>query len=280
MISFDFSVVTSYGFVFLRGLAITTLLTLVVIVLAGTLAIPLAVARLSDKRWVRWPADLLVEVVRATPLILQLIYIYYVLPAAGIRLEPISAAIIGLTLNYSAYMSEVYRGGIQAVSKGQREAAAALGLQPFLMLRKVIPAPSDPDCPAVTRQLSHRPIQGHGAGFGGNRAGAHVFRTDRRCQKLPILHRVHDHRDPVLRGWLPLRAVCPEAGALVAARMGLGEAGRSCPGCVQVRKVRRDRACSGQACRDRVRHPDPADPGWPDSPRRRARMAASTMPSR
>ena len=138
MISFNFSVVTDYGFVFLRGLAITTLLTVVVIALAGVLAIPLAVARLSDKRWVRWPADLFVEVVRATPLILQLIYIYYVLPAAGIRLEPISAAIIGLTLNYSAYMSEVYRGGIQAVPKGQREAAAALGLRPFVMLRKVI----------------------------------------------------------------------------------------------------------------------------------------------
>ena len=138
MIDFDFSVVSDYGPVFLRGLGITTLLTLVVITLAGTLAIPLAVARLAKRRLVRWPADLFVEVVRATPLILQLIYIYYVLPAVGIRLQPISAAIIGLTLNYSAYMSEVYRSGIEAVPKGQLEAAAALGLSPFPVLRKVV----------------------------------------------------------------------------------------------------------------------------------------------
>lgn len=138
MIHFDPSVITDFGFVFLRGLGVTTLLTLVVITLAGSLAIPLAVARLSLRRWVRWPADLFVEVVRATPLILQLIYIYYVLPAAGVRLEPISAAIIGLTLNYAAYMSEVYRSGIQAVPKGQLEAAAALGLRPFLLMRKII----------------------------------------------------------------------------------------------------------------------------------------------
>lgn len=138
MINFDFSVVSDYGLVFLRGLGITTLLTVVVIALAGTLAIPLAVARLAQRRWVRWPADLFVEVVRATPLILQLIYIYYVLPAAGIRLQPIIAAIIGLTLNYSAYMSEVYRSGIEAVPKGQLEAAAALGLRPFPVLRKVV----------------------------------------------------------------------------------------------------------------------------------------------
>ena len=60
------------------------------------------------------------------------------LPSAGIRLNPFSAAIIGLSLNYSAYMSEVYRSGIQAVAKGQIEAATALGLKPFTMFRKII----------------------------------------------------------------------------------------------------------------------------------------------
>ena len=60
---------------------------------------------------------------RATPLILQLIYIYYVLPTAGIKLNPLVAAITGLTLHYSAYLSEVFRGGIQSIAKGQTEAA-------------------------------------------------------------------------------------------------------------------------------------------------------------
>lgn len=135
---FDFSVVRDYGPVFLQGLAVTTFLTVVVILLAGVLAIPLALARLSRTRWIRWPADFFVEFIRATPLILQLIYIYYVLPSAGIRLDPITAAIIGLTINYSAFMSEVYRSGIQAVPKSQYEAARSLGLKPGIVFVKII----------------------------------------------------------------------------------------------------------------------------------------------
>jgi His/Glu/Gln/Arg/opine family amino acid ABC transporter permease subunit len=126
---FNLQVVRDYGGVFLHGLSITIMLTLVVIVLAGLLAIPLALARLSRSWVVRWPADCFVEFIRATPLILQLIYLYYVLPSAGLRLDPITAAIMGLTLNYSAYMSEVYRSGIQAIPKGQWEAAFSLGLR-------------------------------------------------------------------------------------------------------------------------------------------------------
>jgi His/Glu/Gln/Arg/opine family amino acid ABC transporter permease subunit len=135
---FDSQVVHDYGWVFLHGLAITTMLTLVVIFLAGLLAVPLALARLSRSRRVRWPADFFVEFIRATPLILQLIYLYYVLPSAGLRLEPITAAITGLTLNYSAYMSEVYRSGIQAVPRGQWEAAFSLGLKPWPTLKKIV----------------------------------------------------------------------------------------------------------------------------------------------
>lgn len=135
---FDFSVVYDYAPVFLKGLGITTFLTVVVILLAGFLAIPIALARLAERRWIRWPADFYVEFIRATPLILQLIYIYYVLPMAGIRLEPITAAIIGLTVNYSAFMSEVYRSGIQAVPKSQYEAARSLGLPPSIIFIKVV----------------------------------------------------------------------------------------------------------------------------------------------
>ncbi|PZQ83788.1 MAG: amino acid ABC transporter permease [Ancylobacter novellus] len=134
----DLSVVNEYGSVFLQGLAVTTFLTLVVILLAGVLAVPLALARMSARRWIRWPADFYVEFIRATPLILQLIYIYYVLPSAGIRLEPVTAAIIGLTVNYSAFMSEVYRSGIQAVPKSQYEAAQSLGLSPTITFVKII----------------------------------------------------------------------------------------------------------------------------------------------
>ena len=134
----NLDVVREYGGVFLHGLMITVMLTGIVISLAGTFAIPVAVARLSKLRLVRWPADWYVEFIRATPLILQLIYIYYVLPGAGIRLAPFTAAVIGLTLNYTAYMSEVYRSGIQSVPRGQREAAESLGLRRLAVLRFII----------------------------------------------------------------------------------------------------------------------------------------------
>jgi His/Glu/Gln/Arg/opine family amino acid ABC transporter permease subunit len=134
----NLEVVWDYGPVFLRGLMITIILTGIVIVVAGTAAIPIAMARLAKARLIRWPADFYVEFVRATPLILQLIYIYYVLPSAGVRLNPFAAAIIGLSINYSAYMSEVYRSGIQAVSRGQIEAATALGIGYLTMFRKII----------------------------------------------------------------------------------------------------------------------------------------------
>ncbi|MGH7100842.1 MAG: amino acid ABC transporter permease [Acetobacteraceae bacterium] len=134
----NLSVVHNYGFVFLEGLAMTVFLTVVTFVLAATIAIPLAVARLTRSRIVRWPAGAFVEFIRATPLILQLIYIFYVLPGLGLRLDPVTAAIVGLTMNYSAYMSEVYRSGIMAVPRGQYEAARSLGLPWRTMFMKVI----------------------------------------------------------------------------------------------------------------------------------------------
>lgn len=134
----DLDVIRDYWPVFLHGLGITVLLTAVVITLAGVLGVPIALARLSTNPWVRRPIDLYVELIRATPLILQLIYIYYVLPAAGVRLNPLTAAIIGLTLNYSAYISEVYRSGILAVPRTQYEAAESLGLGRAVTFGKII----------------------------------------------------------------------------------------------------------------------------------------------
>ncbi len=75
---------------------------------------------------------------RGTPLLLQLIYIYYVLPEIGIRLDTFTASVLGLTLNYSAYISEVYRSGIQAIGRGQSDAAAALGMTRPLALRRIV----------------------------------------------------------------------------------------------------------------------------------------------
>jgi len=134
----NLEVAQEYLGVLLQGLAITVFLTLIVIVMSAMLAIPVALARMSSSRLIRLPADAYVEVARATPLLLQLIYIYYVLPSIGIRLPQMLCAFIGLTFNYTAYMSEVYRGGINAVAQGQWLAAAALGMTDSLAFRRII----------------------------------------------------------------------------------------------------------------------------------------------
>lgn len=134
----NLDVIRTYGFVLLQGLGNTVLLTLIVIVLAGVLAIPLALIRTSRRLAVRLPFEAFVEIIRGTPLILQLFYVYYVLPSAGLQLDPFAAAVVALTINYTAFLSEVYRGGIKSVPDGQRNAAAALGMTPRKAFIRVI----------------------------------------------------------------------------------------------------------------------------------------------
>lgn len=122
----------------LGGLLITVELTLVVIVLSLMFALFVALAGMSRVTPLRWLVKSYLEVIRGTPLFLQLIYVYYVLPSIGIRLAPFSAGVLALTLNYSAYISEVYRGGIQAIPRGQHDAAAALGMTQALAMRRII----------------------------------------------------------------------------------------------------------------------------------------------
>jgi His/Glu/Gln/Arg/opine family amino acid ABC transporter permease subunit len=122
----------------LGGLLITVELTLVVITLSLTLALFVALAGMSRIALLRWLMKSYIEVIRGTPLLLQLIYVYYVLPEAGIHLNAFTASVLALTLNYSAYISEVYRGGILAISRGQHDAASALGMTSALAMRRII----------------------------------------------------------------------------------------------------------------------------------------------
>jgi His/Glu/Gln/Arg/opine family amino acid ABC transporter permease subunit len=122
----------------LAGLLMTIELTVVVIILSLVFALLVALGGMSRSPLLRWPVKAYIEVIRGTPLLLQLIYIYYVLPEVGIRLNSFVAGVLALTLNYSAYISEVYRGGILAVAKGQHDAAAALGMTRVLAMRRII----------------------------------------------------------------------------------------------------------------------------------------------
>jgi len=122
----------------LGGLLMTVELTFVVITLSLVCALGVALAGMSRFAPLRWVVKAYIEVIRGTPLLLQLIYVYYVLPEIGIRLNAFAAGVLALTLNYSAYISEVYRSGIQAIAKGQHDAAAALGMTHALAMRRII----------------------------------------------------------------------------------------------------------------------------------------------
>jgi polar amino acid transport system permease protein len=122
----------------LRGLGITVLAAVMIMAIALVIALPVALARISRSRLLRYPATIYVQVLRGTPVLLQLFYLYYVLPFAGIRLEPWTAGVIGMSLAYSAYLSEIYRAGIEAIERGQTEAGLALGMSRAKIMRIVI----------------------------------------------------------------------------------------------------------------------------------------------
>ena len=124
----------------LSGAWTTIYVCLVSIVLATVLAVLGAVARLSSNPIVFGVSSLYVSLVRGTPLLVQIYFIYFALPQVGVRLDAILAGILALGFNYGAYMTEIFRAGIQAVPRGQREAAEALGMpERLVMLRVVLP---------------------------------------------------------------------------------------------------------------------------------------------
>jgi polar amino acid transport system permease protein len=123
----------------LREGAVTTIwLTVVTMALGLVLGLLLAVMRGTQVRPLRWFGNFYIWLFRGTPVLVQLIIIYTGLPQLGIKLSPIWCAIIGLSLNEAAYLSEVVRGGIMSVAKGQYEAARALGMSPVKVMRVVV----------------------------------------------------------------------------------------------------------------------------------------------
>jgi polar amino acid transport system permease protein len=124
----------------LSGLTTTLLLGLVSIVLGLAGGLALALMRLYARAPLRQIAIAYIDVFRAIPLLVLLVIVYYALPFMGLRLSPFAAAATSLSLVASAYSAEIFRAGIEAVPRGQFEAARALGLRPFpLMARVVLP---------------------------------------------------------------------------------------------------------------------------------------------
>lgn len=120
------------------GMVETIKLTVVAISLALVAGLVLAILRRSRLRVVRWPVGLLIEFIRSTPLLVQLYFLFFVLPSLDVTLSPFSAAVFGLGLHYACYTSESYRAGIDNVARGQWEAAISINLSRAQTWRQVI----------------------------------------------------------------------------------------------------------------------------------------------
>lgn len=114
--------------ILLRGLIVTIQATLLGFLVAMVLGLVLAALKSAPSRLISWPAYAVTEFIRDTPLLIQLFFLYYVLPEYGIVLPAFLTGALALGIQYSAYLSEVYRAGIEAVAHGQREASVALNL--------------------------------------------------------------------------------------------------------------------------------------------------------
>ena len=121
-----------------KGVPITILIAIISIFVASILALLSALARLSGIPPLVAVSGFYVSLIRGTPLYLQIFFFFLALPQIGIRLSGPVAGILALSLNYGAYMSEIFRAGIESVSKGQREAAIALGMTNGQTMRRVV----------------------------------------------------------------------------------------------------------------------------------------------
>ncbi|WP_366922126.1 amino acid ABC transporter permease [Metallumcola ferriviriculae] len=124
--------------ILLEGALITVEITGLSLVLALIIGMVTALLRISNSVILRKTAGFYISLIRGTPLLVQLMYVYFVLPEFGLRLTPSVSAIIGLSLYEGAYLAEIFRAGIQSIGKGQFEAAYAIGMNHSTAMRIII----------------------------------------------------------------------------------------------------------------------------------------------
>ena len=153
-VSFDFFAVFAQWPLLLKGVAWTIGLTAVSAVIGVALAVGFAWSRSQGPLWLKWVVGVYVELIRNTPFIVQLFFVFFGLPAAGVKLSPEVASIIAMVINLSAYATEIIRAGIQATPRGQVEAALSLALsRAQIFLRVVLPPALRKVWPALVSQI-------------------------------------------------------------------------------------------------------------------------------
>lgn len=122
----------------LEGLKITLSVFFITLIISVPLGIMIAFIRLSKNKMISQMANIYILIMRGTPLLLQLVFVFFGLPLMGIIFDRFDAVIVAFSLNYAAYFAEIFRGGIQSIDKGQYEGAFVLGFSKFEMYRKII----------------------------------------------------------------------------------------------------------------------------------------------
>jgi polar amino acid transport system permease protein len=132
------TVLGSFDFL-MSGLQMTLVISAMTLVLAMILGLVIALMDMSRLAPLRWIGISIGEVIRNTPILVQLLWVYYVLPIVfSVRIESLTALVVGLSLYQAAFISEVYRSGIQGVPTGHREAAQVLGLTPIQSFFRIV----------------------------------------------------------------------------------------------------------------------------------------------
>jgi polar amino acid transport system substrate-binding protein len=135
---FDFGLLDRFGRDLLIAAGTTIILAFTAMPLAMVLGLLIALGRVYGPRSLSTILAVYVELIRGTPLLIQLYVLFFLLPRLGLTLSPWVAGVSGLAINYSAYEAEIYRAGLQAIPRGQMEAALALGMSRWLAIRRVI----------------------------------------------------------------------------------------------------------------------------------------------
>ncbi|MDI3381422.1 amino acid ABC transporter permease [Xenophilus aerolatus] len=152
--TFDFWAILVDWRLLAKGVAWTLGLTAIATVIGMVVGVACAWARAYGAPWLRWVVGAYVELIRNTPFIVQLFFIFFGLPASGIKLTPEVASIIAMVLNLGAYATEIIRAGIEATPKGQIEAAVSLALDKAqVFLRVVLPPAMKKVWPAMVSQI-------------------------------------------------------------------------------------------------------------------------------
>ena len=152
--SFDFLAVAEHAPLLLRGMAYTLGLTVLGVVFGLAVGVAGAVVRAWRLRPFDRPVAVYVELIRNTPFLVQLFFIFFGLPSMGVKITEWQAAILAVVINLGAYSTEIIRAGIQAIPRGQIEAAASLAMTRFEIFRHVVLLPALAKVwPALTSQI-------------------------------------------------------------------------------------------------------------------------------